>query len=173
MDVSDAAALIAPAVRVGEVWADLGAGGGTFSRALASLVGPAGRIYAVDRDPAVRRLAGQAGIIPRQADFTTELDLPTLNGALLANALHFVAATEQAGVLRHIARHMRSEGRIVVVEYEGRAPSRWVPFPISFERFVRLVEDAGLAAPVRIGTRRSAFGGTMFAASAEVPAGPG
>jgi SAM-dependent methyltransferase len=171
MDVSDAAALVAPAIRVGEVWADLGAGSGTFSRALASLVGPAGRIYAVDRDPAVRRLARQPGIIARHADFTTDLDLPPLDGALLANALHFVPTGQQADVLRRVAGHVESTGRIVVVEYEGRAPSRWVPFPISFGRFTELADEAGLAPPTRLGTRRSAFGGTMFAASADVRAG--
>ena len=52
MNARDARALIAPAVDgPGGIWADLGAGTGTFTRALAGLLGPDCTIYAVDRDP--------------------------------------------------------------------------------------------------------------------------
>jgi len=52
MDTRDAVALLGGAVPRGPaVWADLGAGAGTFTRALAELLGPEARIYAVDRDP--------------------------------------------------------------------------------------------------------------------------
>ena len=167
MHLSDAATLIAPAISAaGTTWADLGAGTGTFSRALASLLGPSGRVYAVDRDPAVLRLARHDGLVAVHADFTMELELRPLDGALLANSLHFIPAAKQAGVLQRIARLVTPGGRIVVVEYEGRAPSRWVPFPISLERFGALAKDAGLGAPVRVGTRRSAFGGIIYAAVA-------
>lgn len=60
----------------GGVWADLGAGTGNFTWALAELLGPAGAIYALDRD--ARAIAAQqarlrsgpplATIIPRPAD---------------------------------------------------------------------------------------------------------
>ena len=51
MRAHDAAALIRSAVtEPGGKWADLGAGTGTFSRALATLLGPAGTVYAVDHD---------------------------------------------------------------------------------------------------------------------------
>jgi SAM-dependent methyltransferase len=167
MHVPEAATLIAPAIHgAAGVWADLGAGTGVFSRALASLLGPTGRVYAVDRDPAVRRLARYDGLVALHADFTTELELPPLDGALLANSLHFVPVEEQARVVRRIAQLVRPGGRLVVVEYEGRAPSRWVPFPVSLERFGALVKEAGLGAPIRVGSRRSAFGGTMYAAVA-------
>src|SRR2546423_12472745 len=142
MDVEDAAALIAPAIRdPGGVWAALGAGAGTFTRALASLIGPAGRIYAVERDRgAISRLqslakntrnASSGEVVPVPGDFTRPLDLPSLDGALLANALHFVPALDQAEVLGRIARGIRLGGQVVVVEYEKRRPSRWVPYPVS------------------------------------------
>src|SRR5437868_14836736 len=105
MDIRDAAELIAPAVRSGQTWADLGAGTGTFTAALARLVGPAGAVYAVERDAsrvrALEQLARQVGhdahipITVRRGDFTQAVDLPSLDGALLANALHFVPAPAQ------------------------------------------------------------------------------
>jgi SAM-dependent methyltransferase len=178
MDVAAAAALIRSALRrTDDTWADLGAGGGTFTRALASLLGHAGRVIAVERDAsavaALRALArgadggADAAITVVQADFTRPLDLPALDGVLLANALHFVPDADQPRVVAAVARHLRPGGRLAIVEYEGRRPSRWVPFPVSFARFVELARGAGLGDATRIGERRSAFGGTMYAAAAE------
>ena len=56
MELSTAIALIRKGIRnesiEPQVWADLGAGSGLFSRALATLLPPASKIYAVDRDQA-------------------------------------------------------------------------------------------------------------------------
>src|SRR5215212_4141255 len=83
---------------LGGVWADLGAGTGNFSWALAALIGPQATIYAIDRDAkAIRQLHQRiaqnhpgATIIPQQADFAHTLALPPLDGVLMANALHFI-----------------------------------------------------------------------------------
>jgi len=178
MDVAAAATLIHSAVRrTDDTWADLGAGGGTFTLALASLLGPAKRVIAVERDAsAVAALRAQsargagggadAAIAVVHADFTRPLDLPALDGVLLANALHFVPDADQSRVAAAVAGHLRPGGRLAIVEYEGRRPSRWVPFPVSFARFVELARGAGLGDATRIGERRSAFGGTMYAAVA-------
>jgi precorrin-6B methylase 2 len=51
VNATEAVELIAAAIPGrGGTWADLGAGDGTFTRALARLLGPNSRIYAVDRD---------------------------------------------------------------------------------------------------------------------------
>jgi trans-aconitate methyltransferase len=172
MTDDEAAMLIAPAVPAhGSRWADLGAGTGTFTRALASLLAPGAEVYAIDRDPrAVAALAtAGARIIPLRADFADPrawdaLALPPLDGILLANALHFVA--DQAPVLARLAAGLRPGGRLVVVEYEGRPASRWVPYPVSSARLAALL-PAWMSAPVRAGSRPSAFGGTMYAAWSE------
>ncbi|HKG90754.1 MAG TPA: class I SAM-dependent methyltransferase, partial [Gemmatimonadaceae bacterium] len=102
MTAAEALALLAPArpAAAGATWADLGAGGGTFTRALAALLGAGGTVYAVDRDPrsveSLRALAAResrdaARVIVVEADFTRPLGVPaSLDGLLLANALHFV-----------------------------------------------------------------------------------
>lgn len=177
MKPSDAVTLIAGAVpRDAGTWADVGAGEGTFTRALTERLGPNSRIYAVDRDAravaALQRWAAKdaSNVIPVAADFRGPFDLPGLvepglDGMLLANTLHFVLDADV--VLRRLATWVRPGGRIVVVEYDRRAASRWVPYPVPPARLTVLAAFAGLSGPVITATRRSAFGGTLYVAATE------
>ena len=156
-------------------WADLGCGDGTFTRAIARLIGPRGRIYAVDRNPravaGVRRWAREdPRVIPVVADFTRSLDLPglegtPLDGILFANALHFVSDPDV--VLARLAALLRPGGRIVIVEYDRRGASPWVPHPIPLARLPAVLAGAGLPAPVITASRPSAFGGTLYVAAVD------
>lgn len=175
MHLSDAIALIRDAV--GEdgrsaVWADLGAGTGTFTRALARVLAPGSTIYAVDDDVhalAAMRVVGaksRAHIVPVKADFTQSLQLPglgagLLDGMLLANSLHFVRDAER--VLQDLVEHVRAGGKVVVVEYDRRAPSRWVPYPIDAAQWRRLAESAGLSGASITAERPSAYAGMLYA----------
>lgn len=86
----------------GGVWADLGAGSGAFTLALAELAGPQAVIYAVDRDRrALHQLADAmqerfpgVTLHTLTADFTQPLALPPLDGVVMANSLHFVRRKE-------------------------------------------------------------------------------
>jgi ubiquinone/menaquinone biosynthesis C-methylase UbiE len=178
VDTNDAVALIESAVPKGPgTWADIGAGDGTFTRALARLLGPEARIYAIDRDAraiaALERWAKKdaANVIPVRADFDRPFELPgvrdpKLDGILLANSLHFVPDAD--AVLGRLARWLRSGARVVIVEYDRRAASRWVPYPIPRARFEALARSAGLPPPTITATRSSAFGGVLYAAVAVV-----
>src|SRR6266550_8276433 len=74
-------------------WADLGAGEGAFTLALADVLGPQAHIVAVDKDArSLRTLDGR--FETRVADFTKGLDFHNLDGALMANSLHFVRNQE-------------------------------------------------------------------------------
>lgn len=174
MRIEDAAGLIRDAVLGrGGAWADLGAGNGTFTRALAQLLPEESRIYAMDRDAdAIADLARWASAeAPRVkavvADFTHGLELPALgdeklDGILLANALHF--AKDATGVLARLSGFLRPEGRIVIVEYDRRAPSRWVPYPIGIAQLPALAAAAGLTKPRVVESRPSEYGGILYAA---------
>ena len=188
MQPHEAASLVIGAVRGSDAaipgmprWADLGAGHGTFTAALAMLLGQGARVHAIDRDVAAyaallalagRRPSGTV-IVPQLADFADPrawdaLALRDLDGVLLANALHFVPASQQPAVLARVAGALRPGGALVLVEYEGRAPSPWVPHPVSQARLQAIV-PAGWARPRTVGARGSMFGGSIYAVAVERP----
>lgn len=170
----DALALISAAVtKPGGVWADLGAGSGGFTRALATLIGPDGTVYAVDSDPgSLRELDRSAGkgatpgavIRTMIGDFTSPLDLPPLDGALIANALHYVPYSDQPAVVRRIASLLTVAAPLVVVEYDRTHVNRWVPYPITPAALTALTRDAGLDTPAILATRPSRYSGTIYSA---------
>ena len=177
VNTEDAVGLMSGAIPPGAgTWADLGAGDGTFTRALVELLGQSSRIFAVDRDAravaALERWArtNGANVIPVMADFTDPFELPglgetMLDGMLFANALHFVRDADV--VLARLAAWVRPGGRVVFVEYDRRAGSRWVPHPIPADRLPALAALAGLSTPIMTATRPSAFGGNLYVAAAD------
>ncbi|HUL50038.1 MAG TPA: methyltransferase [Gemmatimonadales bacterium] len=177
LDTQTALSLLAAAVPAEPgVWADLGAGSGTFTRALVELLGPTSRIYAVDRDAgAVKTLARWAereapNVVAVRADITEPFVLPdvrhaSLDGLLLANVLHYVA--DPAPVLRQLGRLLGPRGRVVVIEYDRRAANPWVPYPIPIARLAGLFAESGFTAPTITGRRPSAFSGDLYVAVME------
>ena len=170
MTHQEAIQFIQPAVLHGKyTWADLGAGAGRFTKALAALVGPKGTIYAVDRSDTVRsiRSTGSAAeIIPLQADFTTMPSLPQLDGLLIANALHYVLKKES--FLINILSKLPSGGTFVLIEYDRSIPNPWVPFPIREKQFAKLADKVGLSTPTAIYRRPSNYGqGDLYSVYAQ------
>jgi ubiquinone/menaquinone biosynthesis C-methylase UbiE len=177
MHSGDAAAFIKDAVLGHDgVWADLGAGTGTFTRALLELLGDESRIYALDRDASAvadltRWAESEAPTVTAvQGDFTEEFVLPglgdsQLDGILLANSLHF--AKDSAAILTRLVKMLRPGGRVVLVEYDRRAASRWVPYPISIAQLPALAAAAGLSRPRVVESRPSEYGGILYAATME------
>jgi ubiquinone/menaquinone biosynthesis C-methylase UbiE len=173
MEQRDAIALIGAAVTTkGGAWADLGAGSGVFTRALATLVGAGGTVYAVDRNAAALReltrgprdAGSEAAIRTVVGDFTEPLELPTLDGVLMANALHYVPYGDQPTAMRRVASLVTAGAPIVVVEYDRQAANRWVPYPVRPAQLAEVARGAGLGAPMILATRPSRFSGTIYSA---------
>ena len=178
MEIHDAIELLRDAVGSSRgVWADLGAGTGTFTRALAALLADGSTIYAVDDDAsavrALRALPPARGVrvVAMKADFTRPLPQPiadtSLDGILLANALHFVHDGQV--VLERLVTGLRPGGRVVLVEYDRRAASRWVPYPIPAARWPEWAVAAGLTNARITATRPSEYQGILYVGAAARP----
>jgi trans-aconitate methyltransferase len=174
MRVEDAVGLIQPAVLTHEgVWADLGAGSGLFTRALAQILSPESHVIAVDSDAnAVAELerlpVGSAKVTAMQADFTGDITFESpLDGILLANSLHFVK--ESGAVLARLVTLLRPGGRVVLVEYDRRSASRWVPHPIAINALPALADAAGLPKFTVVESRPSNYEGIIYTAVASRP----
>lgn len=145
-------------------WADLGAGEGAFTDALASLLGPTAHITAVDRDArAVRTLADRFEV--RVADFTRPLDLHDLDGVVMANSLHFVR--DKRPVLEAVRRMLKPGGRLIVVEYGTDRGNPWVPHPFSYEQWEEMARGSGFKNTRLLKTIPSRWLGSMYSAVSE------
>jgi SAM-dependent methyltransferase len=180
VDHADHVALLRPAVEPGGTWADVGAGEGAFTLALADLLGPGGRIVAVDRDgralreneASVRARFPAIAIDTLVGDLTGPLALPPLDGMVAANSLHFVARDRQVAAVATLAGHLVPGGRFVVVEYDADRGNPWVPHPFSYASWERLATAAGLVDTRRIGRVPSRFLGAIYSAVSRRPGSP-
>lgn len=155
----------------GGVWADLGAGGGAFTLALAECIGPTGTIYAVDQDS--RALERLARAMQRSypdvtlhcvtADFTGPLTLPKLDGLLMANSLHYIRRKQP--LVQRLRTLLRPGGRLILVEYNTDRGNRFVPHALSYSTWEKISRESGFAHTERLATRPSSFLGEFFAAA--------
>ena len=146
-------------------WAELGAGEGNFTRALAAVLGPEAHIVAVDRDrTALKALDGR--FETRVADFTKPLDLRDLDGVLMANSLHFVRDKEP--VLKAVREMIKPGGRLIIVEYDADRGNPWVPHPFSYATWETMAARAGLKRTRLLSTYPSRWLGRMYSAVSEV-----
>ena len=162
MKHTDLVALIEAGVgERGGSWADLGAGEGAFTLALADLLGPEAHIVAVDRDAgALRALDGR--FETRVADFTRPLDLHDLDGVVMANSLHFVR--DKQPVFDAVRRMLRPGGRLIVVEYGTDRGNRWVPHPFTYAQWETMAAQAGFRNTRLLSTIPSRRLGSMYSA---------
>jgi ubiquinone/menaquinone biosynthesis C-methylase UbiE len=173
MDHEDHVALIRSAVEAagsGGEWADLGSGWGAFTLALADLLGPGSTVYSVDRDRGSLREQERnmhsrfpsvhVEYVP--TDFTRPLDLPPLDGIVMANSLHFVK--DKLPLVERLRGYLKPEGRFVLVEYNADRGNMWVPHPLSYPTWESLARGAGFASTRLIARHPSRFLGEIYAA---------
>jgi ubiquinone/menaquinone biosynthesis C-methylase UbiE len=148
-------------------WADLGAGEGLFSRALASLLPDGSQVIAVDNDArALSKIPDDIGQVKLQkitTDFITrDLNLDSLNGLLMANSLHFVK--DKSALLLKLKQKIMN-GRFVVIEYERDDSNPWVPYPLNYDGLFALATSVGFQQVVKLATAPSQYHqGGMYSA---------
>jgi ubiquinone/menaquinone biosynthesis C-methylase UbiE len=165
MEHNDHVNLLRPAdIKPGGSWADLGAGSGAFTFALRELSGPTANIYAVDKDRASlneleKRYRARFGDSQNLSliieDFMRPIEMPALDGILMANSLHFFKDKEK--VLRRVHSFLKTNGMFIIVEYNVDSGNPWVPYPFSFETYRELAPRANFTEPSLLATAPSRF----------------
>lgn len=158
----------------GGVWADFGSGTGAFTLALADLIGAKGTIYSVDKDDGALREQERSmrarfhtvAVHYLTADFTRRLDLPILDGVVMANSLHF--HREKDAIVQLVWEYLRSGGRLLLVEYNTDRGNPWVPYPLSYSTWEALARKNGFGATRLLATRPSRFLGEIYSAVSTV-----
>ena len=162
----------------GGVWGEFGSGRGAFTLALAELIGPTGTIHSVDNNG--KALNEQAQAIQRRfvelapkmhyliADYTFPLDLPPLEGVLMANSLHF--QRDKKTIIRAILDYLTPGGRLILVEYNIKRGNPWVPYPIPYNDWQVLAQECGFINTRILGVRPSRSMREIYSAASDKPA---
>lgn len=152
MNAADAIKLIEKGITGDELqlWADLGCGSGTFTRALASLLPVGSKVLAVDKERQDLPNFIQADLI------NDDLQLGALDGILMANSLHYVMDKPQ------LIRKFNAP-KLLIVEYDTSRSNPWVPYPIDYTTLEQLAASLDYYI-VKLATQPSRFGGTMYSA---------
>lgn len=110
-------------LKAGETVADIGAGSGYYTELLARAVGPTGRVYATDIQPAMLRLVERrvrekklANVTPvLSADGDPRLPAGALDLALMVDVYHELARPQE--MLRRLKAALKPDGRLVLIEF--------------------------------------------------------
>lgn len=160
--------LLQPAVAgLGGTWADLGCGDGVFTLLLDEFLQPGSELYAIDKNKqALRQLerklktGSNSSIHLVPADFTQTFSLPSLDGLLMANSLHFVV--DKISVLARLIEHLKPGGCVVVIEYNTNRVNYAVPYPLDETDFLKLAAQLGLIEAEIVAKVPSSFLGEMY-----------
>jgi SAM-dependent methyltransferase len=150
--------ILAPLVSEGMLVLEPGCGMGYFTLDLARMVGPKGRVVAVDLQEkmlaGLRRRAARAGLLDRidaRLAGPDRLGVADLTGRVdVAFALHVVhEVPDPAGLFAEIAAALKPGGRLLFVEPPGHVSEE------AFAALLALAEQAGLRVVERPASRRA------------------
>jgi len=142
-------------LKPGQVVADIGAGPGIFSFALAKAVGPTGKVYAEEVDQAFidrinQKLQDQhiTNVQPVLGAFTDPRLPAVVDVAFFHDVLHHIE--DRTGFLKALAPSVKATGRIAIVEYDAvKGPHSAVPaLQVTKEQLDAWMADIGFK-PVR------------------------
>ena len=143
--------LAAHGIGKGHTIVDYGCGPGYLTLAAAELVGPTGKVYAVDKEPSmvelVKQRSDEAGLSNVEAVWNDGSDAPlpgsTADFVLCFLVLHYPDTDDgREAIARDIARLLKPGGQAVIIQW--KAEERRTT-GITYETLVGILESAGLA----------------------------
>ncbi len=126
----------------GQVFLDAGSGDGYFSIEASELVGPEGKVYAVDvHRQSLEKLRAEVSergikhIEVLEADITERLPLSdnTVDVYFICNVLHGFSNKETEAVLQEAKRLLKATGKLAIVEFKKIEPPPGPPIEIRLE----------------------------------------
>ena len=138
-------------VAPGDTVVDYGCGPGWFTLAAARLVGPEGKVYAVDLEPRmvelVRRRAAEADLpnVAAVASNGTRADLSDgiADYIICVQIMHYANGRDgQVAVARDLHRLLKPDGRVLVAQWQPKRRASG----LSYADLCGILGDAGLAA---------------------------
>ena len=151
----DPAAMVARLdLRPGMAVADLGSGPGVFTAPMAHVVGPMGRVYALDNSQEMLNVILTknlpANVHPMLADLGKDIPLPdeSLDCCFIAFVLHEIA--DQPALLVEMHRLLKPGGSAAVLEFRDDAPEGAGPPKarrIGAEKLADMLPAQGFEAP--------------------------
>lgn len=173
MNHTDHVSLLSEAnIKPGTVWADFGSGEGAFTLALREIAGSESEIYSIDKDAKIlekqkrnfdMQFSG-SNIHFMAKNFTDEIELPELDGIIMANSLHYVR--DKKALINKLLSFLKKGGQFILIEYNVDKGNFWVPFPISFTSFQKLAEATELSKPELLHKVSSSFLKEIYSALA-------
>ena len=138
-------------IEEGATIVDVGAGTGFWTLPLSQLIGPSGKVIAVDVEPIMldelRTLIDSQNLSNVELVHSEELRIPladaVADGAVLGFVLH--EPDDPPALLREITRLLRPRRKILVVEFHKRVTEQGPPLAprLAEEETKRMLEDAG------------------------------
>src|SRR5574342_22098 len=122
-------------IQPGTRLADLGAGDGTFTVALARRVGPSGHVYATeidaDRLADIRQAATKAGLsnVTVIEGTVSRTNLPEACCDALFSRMVYHHLTDPGAINADIFRALRPGGRLMVIDFEPSGIMTWIGRP--------------------------------------------
>jgi ubiquinone/menaquinone biosynthesis C-methylase UbiE len=127
-------------VKPGTRVADLGAGDGTFTVALARLVGSSGHVYATELDKErlaeIRQAAAEAALsnVTVIEGAVARTNLPEACCDVLFSRVVYHHLTEPAAINTDIFRALRPGGRLLIIDFEPGGIMNWIGRPETADR---------------------------------------
>ena len=170
MKAETAIGLISGLKRKGEnpqFWLDLGAGEGTFTKALAHLLPAGSEILAIDQSSSsLRKIPAQiesTQISTHAGDFTDiPKGLPQADGIMMANAIHYIR--EKEAFLSLWMESFAHKPSFLIIEYDTHRSNSWVPYPIKPQALEDLFAKLGYNQFEKLGEIPSLYHNRIYAA---------